>query len=168
MAFTGTILWSNSAAKTLYICQANLITSGPVADVMSCGLLDAEYFDGENYRDDFTSSVFIDAEDALATIQTGQSVPTTPFSQATDSANPTTNNLVILTDGTGASAPETQDFYRSATATDAAMHVPPRNEMKKQTLRQFFSGADCTGNLLYELPEDQFRGASTAAFTFIT
>ena len=177
MAIAPTVVWSSTSPQTIYICQANFVTSGPITGVQSCGQLDLTYYDGENYRDDFTGSVY-----ALATtgtnpsIQSGQTVPVAyPFSTPADlstggGGSPVyyPANLIIHTDGAGATAPASQAITsEDISMTDAAMHVPPRNEQKKQTLLTFFSGANCTGNVLYSLPEDQFKGYSLAPFTFV-
>lgn len=164
MAFSGTIIWSNTVAQNIYVTQTNLITSGPINGVMSCGLLDVLYYDSENYRDDFTSSVY----PGNGTISSGQNIPASALFSYPNSV---INNaaVIISTQGDGTTPPATQAVDSSTLiASDSTLHVAPRFEQKKQTLRLFFSGADCTGNLLYDCPEDQFRGMSTAQFTFIS
>ncbi len=105
---------------------------------MSCYKLDVEYYDGEDYRDSFDGD----------SITPGTS--TLPSGDYITLGTPTATAPLKFTEA---------DIFSSM--SDEIGHIPPRNELKKQTWLEFWSG-DGTGSILYFVKQDKLSSYSVA------
>lgn len=145
-------IWTSSVAKTLYVRELGNITSGPIADVMSCDSLDIENYDNSNYRDDFFDPQGYNSN--LLVELGGSATPTDYVTKATEAG--------VFTDGSVGGAGSTVK-----SGIDSVTHIPPRHEGKKRTLLRLWSGSSGTGNVLYAGWADEIISFSLAPFTFI-
>lgn len=125
--FTPILIWANTEGKDGYFHEKGDIKSGLVKGVMSCWAQDIENYDNEDYRD-------------------GAGVTTPIVLNHSLSANDYLTNIPDPATPVGAT-------YSAAagevTATDESLHIPPRNQLHKNTLLTFWDDADGTGSVLY-------------------
>jgi len=147
-----TVLWTSSVAKNLYVRELGNITSGSIDGVMSCDALDVENFDNSNYRDDFFNTK---SGGSNILVELGGSATATDYIVKGTETGTFTDGAI---GGTGNTV---------QSATDAASHIPPRNEAKMRTQIRLWSGASGTGNVLYAGWADEIVSMSLAPYTFI-
>ncbi len=134
-------LWSSDVAQTCYFHEKDEVRTGlvgtEITGVMSCYKLDVDNYDNETYRDE-------------------------PISQAVGGADVEG----VFADGDYVTVSDDSTFTKvtvtsTNTASDEAMHFPPRPELKKQTWLEFWSG-DGTGSVLYFVKQDKLLSYSVA------
>ena len=157
-------IWTSAAAVDGYI-RTSQITTGLVAGVRCCDALDVDYYDGENYRDDFFSTV--------------SSIGNTLVKFPALGVGKTHLDALELTTPDTPPVFDTGELTPSANAdsiisgTDPLMHVPPRNEQKKRTLFRYWTGPFAagtgTGNVVAAVfaEEGEMPEFSSSPFAFI-
>lgn len=129
------------------------MTSGPIAGVKSCDALDVENYDNSNYRDDFFNAK-TGGSNILVDIA-GSTTPTNYVVKSTEAGVETIESI----QGTGGASVQS--------ATDAALHVAPRNEAKMRTQIRLWSGTPGSSDVLYSGWADEIVSFSLAPYTFI-
>lgn len=154
-------VWVGTAAKTYYFRERGNVKTGPVAGIVSCWKLDVDVYDTDWYRDDETFTGPLVAGTGDPALKNAKNYVTlgTP-----DAVTPIQDTISSVIDTVGPPAVTNSGVY---SLSDETLKIPPRPQLKKRTLLEFWDNAAGNGNVLYEVWADQHISASLADYDFI-